>query len=104
MPRDYPPPSKAERERLVKERQVDPPRPAPMLRPAGSIGALIDAQTAKRRADTAVNREKRIRTIDDALKARESQAKSGWTKAQDKGLSRPSPDRSGPKPTRGPTR
>lgn len=89
MPKDYGPPSKLERQQLIAERKRDVPKPAPAPRPPGTIGAVIDAATAKRRMNAAYEREHRIYSIDEALKARAGQAKSGLAKATaDKGSSK----------------
>ncbi len=85
MPKDYPPPSKPEREGLVRERARDTPRPAPSLRPGGSIGALVDTSIANRKADRSIEREQRISSIDQALTARKDAAKAAHSKAKDTG-------------------
>ena len=83
MPKEYGPPSKAERENLIHERRRDLPQPAPAPRPPGTIGAVIDAATAKRRMDAAYEREHRIYKIDQALQAKSGLAKSSYSKARD---------------------
>ena len=83
MPKDYGPPSKPERDALVTQRKRDLPQPSPAPRPPGTIGAVIDAATAKRRMDAAYEREHRIYKIDQALQAKSGLAKSSYSKARD---------------------
>lgn len=88
MPKDYPPPSKPERESLVRERSKDHPRPIPQPKPPGIIGAAIDDLAAKRRADAAHEREHRIISIDHALEAKRGLAKSEHRKVKASGFAK----------------
>ena len=88
MPKDYPPPSKPERESLVRERAKDRPQPAPVPRPPGTIGAVIDASIARHKAKIAHERERRIFIIDETLKDRKGQAKGDLARASKQGLAK----------------
>ena len=88
MPKDYGPPSRHERDSLIRERKRDLPRPAPAPKPSGSIGAVIDAAAARRRADDTHTRERRIFTIDHALNEKKGLAKADHGRAKSQGLAK----------------
>ena len=96
MPKDYGPPSKPERNQLADERKRDLPRPTLAPRPGpGLSSGIVDASIARAKANRIHERESRITSIDQALKAREGQAKSGLNKAApDGGATPPTPSKS----------
>lgn len=73
---NLPPPSAPERDRLKAARKSDIPRPAPSLQPKG-----LGVSAARRPAhDRAINREKRIQSIDTSLAATKGRAKTSFAK------------------------
>ena len=88
MPKDYGPPSKPERDALIRERKRDLPRLAPVPKPPGLVGAVIDEAATKRRSSEAHARESRIFAIDHALNEKKGLAKADHGRAKNVGLAK----------------
>ncbi|MEL6246172.1 MAG: hypothetical protein AAFQ85_12555 [Pseudomonadota bacterium] len=107
MPKDSSPnpapPSKPERDQLAAQRKGDISKPAPVPSP-GSIGAAIDASKAKFKVDQAHERERRIKTIDQVLKAKEGKAREGFATVKDKGAAKAQANKARQEPGKSPVK